>query len=131
MIKKEITYTDFDGNKRTEDFYFNMSMDDIFEMGFSYEDGMEEYLHKIIDTEDIKEIYSIFKKIILNSYGEKSEDGRRFVKSKELSEGFSQTSAFSELLVSFIKKPDEAANFINALVPTAEIQAMTISSNNS
>lgn len=131
MIKKEITYTDFNGDKRTEDFYFNMSMDDIVEMGFSYEEGMEEYLHKIIDTEDVKEIYYTFKKIVLDSYGEKSEDGRRFIKSKELSEAFSQTSAFSELLISFIKDSSKAADFINALVPNAEIEALSATSNNS
>lgn len=131
MIKKEITYTDFNGDKRTEDFYFNMSMDDIVEMGFSYEEGMEEYLHKIIDTEDVKEIYYTFKKIVLDSYGEKSEDGRRFIKSKELSEAFSQTSAFSELLISFIKDSNKAADFINALVPNAEIETLSATSNNS
>ena len=126
MIKKTITYTDYDGNNRTEDFYFNLSKPELMEMDFSATGGMEKMIKRIVDAQDTKRIIEVFKDIILKSYGEKSADGKRFIKSKELSEGFSQTEAYSELFMELATNDKAAADFINGVIPkslAAEIEA--------
>lgn len=126
MIKKTITYTDYDGNNRTEDFYFNLSKPELMEMDFSATGGMEKMIKRIVDAQDTKRIIEVFKDIILKSYGEKSADGKRFIKSKELAEAFSQTEAYSELFMELATNDKAAADFINGVIPkslAAEIEA--------
>lgn len=121
MLKKTITYKDYDDVERTEDFYFNLNKVEITEMQVSAEGGMTKKLTKIIQDVAQKEMVEIFKEIILLSYGEKSPDGKRFIKSKELSAGFSQTEAFVQLYVEITENEEKAVEFINGIVPqTAE-----------
>lgn len=117
MLKKTITYTDYNGVERTEDFYFNLKKSEIMEMELSTDGRLSEMIKKIIATKDIPSLMSIFKKFILNAYGEKSPDGKRFIKSKELSESFEQTEAYSELFMELANSDKAAAEFINGLVP--------------
>jgi len=117
MLKKTMTYTDFDGMERTEDFYFNLTEAEIIEMDMSTEGGLEQMIHKISTTQDKPRIIAIFKEIILKAYGEKSLDGKRFIKNKELAEAFSQTQAYSDLFMSLASDPDSASAFINGIVP--------------
>lgn len=116
MLKKTITYTDYDGNERTEDFYFNLSRAEAVEMQANASGGLEEFYRKIIAERDIPKIYQMFKELVLKSYGQKSLDGKRFIKSKEMSEEFAQTEAFSELIMEIMTVPDAAANFANGIV---------------
>ena len=117
MLKKTITYTDYDGNTRTEDFYFNLSKAEIAEMQLGVEGGLDKYIEKIVSTQDVKKVMEIFKELILKAYGEKSPDGRRFIKTKENREAFSQTEAYSELFVELACDSEAASNFINGIVP--------------
>ena len=117
MIKKAIEYTDFDGNVRKEDFYFNLSKDELIQLGVKYPGGLEKKLNRLVESNDIQEIYDIFRTVILESYGEKSEDGRRFVKSEEMTTAFSQTNAFSELIMGLINDSEHGAKFIEGLLP--------------
>lgn len=117
MIKKTRTYTDYNGNERTEDFYFNLSKAELMEMELSTEGGLEKKLNKIIASKDSKKIVETFKDIIVRSYGVISDDGRRFIKSKELAEEFTQTEVYSELFMELASDADEAAKFINGIVP--------------
>lgn len=117
MLKKTITYTDYNGEERTEDFYFNLSKAEILEMSFSKSGGFDEYIKRVIAARDVPEVAKIFKELILKAYGEKSLDGRRFVKSKELSEEFSQTEAYSNLYMELATNPEEATKFINGIAP--------------
>ena len=117
MLKKTITYTDYNGVERTEDFYFNLKKSEIMEMELSTDGRLSEMIKKIIATKDIPSLMSIFKEFILKSYGEKSPDGKRFIKSKELSESFEQTEAYSELFMELANSDKAAAEFINGLVP--------------
>ena len=98
MLKKTITYEDYDGNKRTEDFYFNLSKAEIMEMELSVSGGMTQMLNRIVAERDGEKIIKTFKEIILKAYGEKSPDGKRFIKSEELSTAFSQTRPFLNYL---------------------------------
>ena len=117
MLKKTIKYTDYDGNEREEDFYFNLSKAEVTEMELSKEGGMSEYIKKISATQNAPELIRLFKEIITKSYGEKSLDGKRFIKNKELTEAFIQTEAYSELFVELASNADEAVKFINGIMP--------------
>ena len=117
MLKKTIKYTVYDGNEREEDFYFNLSKAEVTEMELSKEGGMSEYIKKISATQNGPELIKLFKEIIIKSYGEKSLDGKRFIKNKELTEAFTQTEAYSELFIELASNADEAAKFINGIMP--------------
>ena len=117
MLKKTITFTDYNGTQRTEDFYFNLNKAELTEMQLSREGGLGEWLKKIIDSESRVEIMRVFKNIILKSYGEKSEDGRRFMKSDEISTAFSQTEAYNQLFMDLISDEKNMSDFINAIIP--------------
>ena len=110
-------FTDYNGTQRTEDFYFNLNKAELTEMQLSREGGLGEWLKKIIDSESRVEIMRVFKNIILKSYGEKSEDGRRFVKSNEISTAFSQTEAYNQLFMDLISDEKNMSDFINAIIP--------------
>lgn len=132
MIKRTIEYIDFDGNKRTEDAYFNLSKVELIEIEKSIEGGLSNSIKKAIEDDNIKDLLYLFKDIILKSYGEKSEDGRRFIKSKELSEEFSQTVAFEELYFKLATDSAMAAEFINGVIPNIDnIKPNTNVENNS
>lgn len=117
MIKWPITYTDYNGEQRTEDFYFNLSKAEVMERQLMANGAYSEMLNRMVQQRDLPKIAEEFKTIILLSYGEKSEDGRRFIKSKELSEAFSQTEAYSELYIQLATDADMATKFINGVMP--------------
>ena len=117
MLKKTITYTDYNGTERTEDFYFNLTKAEILEMELSTEGGLQQMIEKIIAAQDMPALSKYFKQIILISYGEKSPDGKRFIKNEKLREEFSQTEAFSQLYVDLATDDKIAADFINGVIP--------------
>ncbi|MGM9968900.1 MAG: hypothetical protein ACI35S_00720 [Anaeroplasma sp.] len=117
MIKKTITYTDYNGVERKEDFYFNLTKAELMEMEMSTTGGLAEMIQRVVDTKDIPSIIRIFKELVLKAYGEKSADGKRFIKSKEISESFAQTEAYSILFMELATDADEATKFINGIVP--------------
>lgn len=118
MLKKSITYYDYNGVERTEDFRFNLSKAELMEMEMSTNGGLTEMINKIVAAQDIPAIIKVFKDLILKAYGEKSPDGKRFIKSKELSTAFAQTEAYSQLFMELATNPEEAAKFINGIIPT-------------
>ena len=118
MLKKTIKFNDYNGVEREETYYFNLSKAEIMEMEMSTTGGFTEMLEKIIEAQDVPSIIKIFKNIILKAYGEKSPDGKRFIKSEELSTAFSQTEAYSVLFMELATNADEAAKFVNGIVPS-------------
>ena len=117
MLKKTVTYMDYNGVERTEDFYFNLSKAEVTEMELSVEGGFSKMLEEIVKSNDNARILELFKEMVLKAYGEKSADGRRFVKSKELSEAFSQTEAYSEIFMELAMDEKAAAAFVNGIMP--------------
>jgi predicted CopG family antitoxin len=117
MLKKTMTYTDYNGVSRTGDFYFNLSKAELIEMSYSVEGGLDEYIRKIIDENDYSKLLSYFKKLVKMSYGEKTTDGKRFIKSEELTEAFTQTEAFSDLFVELATNAESALEFIRGIIP--------------
>lgn len=117
MIKKTMTFTDYNGNERTEDFYFNLTKAELAEMELSTTGGLGQMIQDIINAQDTPRIISIFKDLVLKSYGVKSADGRRFIKSKELSMEFAQTEAYSDLFMTLATDEAAATEFVNGIVP--------------
>ena len=117
MLKKTITYTDYDGNERTEDFYFNLTKAEVMEMEMSTSGGMAEMIQRIIAAQDSPAIIKIFKELVLKAYGQKSPDGKRFIKSDEISTAFAQTEAYSNLFMELATDADAAAKFVNGIIP--------------
>lgn len=117
MLKKTIKYTDYNGSERIEDFYFNLSKAEIMEMEMSTTGGLTEMISKIVATQDAPAIIKIFKDLVLRAYGEKSPDGKRFIKSEEISTAFAQTEAYSNLFMELAFDADAASNFVNGIIP--------------
>ncbi len=115
MLKKTITYTDYNGVERTEDFYFNLSKAEAMEMELSTSGGLTEMVRRIVAAQDTPTIIKVFKEILLKSYGEKSPDGKRFIKSEALSEEFAQTEAYSQLFMELASDDKAAAAFVNGI----------------
>ena len=117
MLKKQITYTDYNGITRTETFHFNLNKAELVKMDLLTEGGMEERINKMIESKDHKEIVELLDSIIMKAYGEKSSDGKRLNKSDEISTAFAQTEAYSELFIELMSDADATAKFIAAIVP--------------
>ena len=117
MLKKTIEYTDYNDVKRKEDFYFNLTKAEIMEMELSTTGGLAEMIQKIIDTQDTPQIIKMFKDLVLKAYGEKSADGKRFIKNDDIRDGFAQTEAYSELFMELATDANAAASFVNGIVP--------------
>lgn len=121
MYSKKITYVDYNGVERKETFYFNLSKAELLEMEMGTNGGYENFLKRIIETKDRAKLTQIFKEIILKSYGIKSDDGKRFIKSPKIVEEFTQTEAYSELFTELATNTESATAFINGIMPQALI----------
>ena len=117
MIKKTVTYVDYNGVERTEDFYFNLSKAEVAEMELSVQGGFSKMLEEIVASKDNVQIVNLFKQMVLKSYGEKSPDGRRFIKSDEIAQAFAQTEAYSEIFMELALDEKKAADFVNGIMP--------------
>ena len=117
MLKETITYFDYDGNERTENFYFNLTKAECMEMELSTSGGLEKSINRIIEAKDNAQIVETFKNIILKAYGEKSPDGKHFYKSPEISAAFASTEAYSDLFMRLASNAEEATRFVNGIIP--------------
>ncbi|MET0785911.1 MAG: hypothetical protein ABWY25_04335 [Paenisporosarcina sp.] len=117
MLKREITYEDFNGEKVTETFYFNLTKSEIIELNVGYEGGLGSAIQRIVETSDVRSVVAELKKILLMSYGIKSEDGKRFIKSDELRLQFTQTPAYDILFMDIATNDTASAAFIKGILP--------------
>lgn len=117
MLKKSITYTDYNGNERTEDKYFNLNKPELIEWQASEAGGLEKKIEKISQEQDVAKIIELMKEIIQKSYGVKSDDGKRFIKNQEVLDEFMQSEAYSELFMELATDANAAADFINGILP--------------
>lgn len=123
MLTKTITYTDYNGLERTENFYFNLSKSELTELELTTEGSLTAALNKMVNANDISDLSRMFKRILLLAYGEKSPDGRRFMKSEEISLAFSQTPAYDQLFMELFTGTDSMIEFINAVIPKEAAEA--------
>ena len=119
MLEKKITYTDFNGIERTETFRFNLNKAEILEMELGTAGGLTQMIQKLVEINDYPQIVKLYKDFILASYGEKSLDGKKFIKSDEIRQNFEQSEAYSELFMELLSSPEAAAAFVNGVMPTA------------
>lgn len=125
MLKKTITYTDYNGTDRSEDFFFNLSKPELFELEASEEGGLGKMLEEMVKSNDGRKLVSVFKTIILKAYGKKSEDGKRFIKSDAIRTEFEQSEAFSELFMELAFNTEAAAAFVNGILPKSISEAVS------
>lgn len=117
MLKKTITYTDYNNVERTEDFYFNLTKAEITKMEMSTSGGLAEMIQKIVNSNDTPQLIKIFEDLIMASYGVKSPDGKRLIKNDDVREEFSQTEAYSILFMELATDAEKASEFVNAIIP--------------
>lgn len=125
MLKQTITYTDYNGNERTEDFYFNLSKAECVEWETSVVGGLSNLLESVVKSNNGPQIMKIFKEIIVRSYGKKSADGLRFEKSEEITNAFLQTEAYSELFMKLCTDDKAASDFVNGILPKDAVKNST------
>jgi len=117
LLKKTITYKDFNDEEVTEDFFFHLSKAELVELEMSHKGGLSAALERIIAAEDNQSIIAEFKNIILSAYGKRSEDGKRFIKTQELRDEFTSSEAYSTLFMELVTNTDAASEFINGVIP--------------
>ena len=117
MYKKTLTYPDFNGVERIEDFYFNFTKAELMDMQLSTDGGLLEIIKRIVNAKDTPALIKLFKDVILKAYGIKSEDGKRFKKSHEIRDDFLCTEAYSEIYMELATNSDAASEFINGILP--------------
>lgn len=117
MLKKTITYTDYNGHQRTEDHYFNLNKAELVELELSVSGGLTAMMDRIIAAEDNPTLFKIFKDLVLKAYGIKSDDGRKFIKNQEVRDDFAQTEAYSVLVMELVSDAEKAAEFFNLIIP--------------
>ena len=129
MLKKTITYVDYNGVERTEDFYFNLSKAEVLELEMGTTGGLTEMINKIVAAQDTPTLIKIFKDLVLKAYGEKSPDGKRFIKSDEIRDAFSQTEAYSNLFMELATDAEAASKFFNGIIPDNVDKPVSASAN--
>lgn len=117
MLKKTIKYTNYDGITKEKDYFFNLKKSELVDLQFKTSKGFIAYIEEVTKSEDVSALWKAFRDIVLLSYGEKSSDGERFMKSEEISKAFEETEAFSVLIMELIENDGAAADFINGIMP--------------
>ena len=122
MIKKTITYESYNGETITEDLYFNLTKLELLEEDIEQNGNFQENVERLTKENNVKEVYNIFKNIVLKAYGVKSEDGKRFIKNEGLRQDLQSSPALSELILSFLENPEEGAKFIEEILPSKLVE---------
>lgn len=117
MLKKTITYKNYADVELTEDFYFNLNEAELMEMEMCVDGGLAEHIQRIVAAQNTPAIIAEFKKLILKSYGVRSQDNKRFIKNDEIRDSFAQTEAYSILFMELATNADAASEFINGIIP--------------
>lgn len=120
MLKKTITYEDYDGNTITEDFYFNLTKAELIKMELSEQGGLSEAYERIINARDVPEMIRIFDQLIEKAYGVKSPDGKRFIKNEEVYEAFKENPAYDVIFSEIITDTEKSLEFFNGIIPNVD-----------
>lgn len=125
MIKKTVTYKNFNDVEVTEDCYFNYTESQLADLEMSVGGGLSATLRSLSAAQNETELYKFFRQLILGAYGIKSADGRKFMKSKEISEDFEQTAAYNAIFMELVTNTDKAIEFVNNLIPESLKEKMS------
>lgn len=119
MLKKTITYPDYNGGTRTEDFYFNFTEAEVMELQMGTDGGLSAMLQRIVAAQDMPSLIKVFKELILKAYGVKTPDGKGFIKNDKVREEFESTQAFSMLFMELCSDTESASKFVKGIVPAS------------
>lgn len=122
MFEKTIKFKDFFGNERSEKRYFNLSEAEVIDAQFNTNDDFALLIQGIANTQDRESLGRLFKEIILRSYGEPSQDGIYFNKSKEIRDKFENSALYNALYTELLFDADKASEFINKVIPVENLQ---------
>lgn len=125
MIKKTVTYTDYNGVERTEDFYFNLNEAEALKLEMGVTGGLSAMVQRVIAAKDNTTLINIFEELVLKAYGVKGPDGREFIKNDEVRAKFTQTEAYSIIFMELATNAEKAAEFVNGIVPKKKEQGAT------
>lgn len=132
MLKKTYTYIDYNGVERTETFYFHFTEAEILDMEMSAEGGFAERVQRIVDAKDQAALMKVIKNFVIDAYGVKSDDGRRFIKNDKVKTEFVECPAFSDIFMDMVTNDELAAEFVNGVIPdTMKKRFAEIASNKS
>jgi hypothetical protein len=118
MLRKEVEYKDFDGNDRKDVLWFHLNEVEITEMDLETSGGLVKYMESIIDTNDVNQLITIFKDLLIRSYGERSMDGKHFYKDDKIRNEFVSSAAYPVLYMEMVSDADKTVEFINGIVPS-------------
>lgn len=118
MLRKEVEYKDFDGNDRKDVLWFHLNEVEITEMDLETSGGLVKYMESIIDKNDVNQLITIFKDLLIRSYGERSMDGKHFYKDDKIRNEFVSSAAYPVLYMEMVSDADKAVEFINGIVPS-------------
>lgn len=118
MVAKKITYTDFTGKEITEVFYFNLTQVELAEMNLNIDGGFDQLSDRFKQKPDAAQMVDIFKALMHKAVLEKTPDGKRYVKSKEISDSFVASDAYSQLFIEMIlsENSDNVLNFLSKVI---------------
>lgn len=117
MLKKTVTYTDYDGVQRTETLYFNLTKAEISRIQMKEDGNFIAHMQRLLEKRHVEELYLFFEDFVKRSYGEKSLDGSRFVKTPEKTQDFEWSPAFSEVLMEIVQNPEKMQEFVLGVIP--------------
>lgn len=120
MLKKDITFTNFDGEEKTMSYLFHLSKVELVRLEMEYDNGLEQEINDMVEKKDGRKILHFFERIIGMAYGEKSEDGNSFLKTDEITQSFMMSAAYEQLFEELVGDPEAAAAFVNGIVPKAK-----------
>lgn len=123
MIKKTITYQDYNGVARAEDFYFNLNRAEVIELEAATPGGLKHFLEEMVQTKDNHKLIEFVKELIRMSYGVKSPDGKYFTKTEESWTAFRYSEAFVELFLELGNNAEAATEFVNGIIPQEILKA--------
>lgn len=128
MLKKTVTYTDYNDVERTEDFYFNLTKAEVVEMQLTTKGGLAEMIEKITKAKDMPALVALFKDLVMRAYGVKSADGKQFIKNDDVRAEFAQCEAYSEIFMELATDDEKAADFVNGILPKDYVNAAAMKS---
>lgn len=121
MFKHTVTYVDFNNNPHVEDLYFHMLVPEFADLEFNpmFETSLSDWIKSNMSAGEGRKVHTVFKLLVANSYGRRSEDGSRFNKNAQWTEDFLNSPAWEQFFLWLTDSEDGSHGqaFFNGIVP--------------
>lgn len=111
MFKHSVEYVDFNGSDRKEDLYFHLSLPEVTRLEAEIGMGLEDYIKGLTTNQELNTLLAFLERMLLSSYGQKTSDGKSFIKSQVIREAFEYSQAYAEIFEQVLSNPDLARKF--------------------